>query len=992
MMANTTTSLKIIQLNANSLISHQRRHNLQSFLQQHKPDIMLLCETRLSDSHNINFKNYTSVRMNKQQNTALTGTAILTKHTIKMTSLDTTTWNLKALELTAILVHTTQRNICVMSSYRSATNNTVISHDLELISTKCRTNQWDIIIGGDFNAKHPNWNNQNTCTQGRALANWLTQNSIQHQITLESPVDYTYRNNTASSVIDFFIISDSFNIIRHNNCLNVLDYDSDHRAVIINIQLGNHLQAKELQRINNYHGVNWSHFKNQLDTNIRSLQIPANRNMCANEIDSKISEVCEAIKDTMSAVIPKSTVNRDNIIILPPDILDLIKQKKTMRRRWERLRLRPIAGQLKNEIKLLTQIINQRIAITRNAQWSNTLSSIKPGPSMFKKIKSFGRPYTALAPKSILHPDTGINMTQTADIASTLATGFEQIHKQNDSLGTAAFTSEVNSLILNRFDLNAPRFIFSNVSSADSTAFNAERHLVSVSNLKAILKSRANKKSCGHDQIPNIVLRKLSHNCITKIAILFNQMYNISHFPETWKLATIMPILKPSKAANLSSSYRPISLLSCLSKVYEKALKQVLERHCEDHHVLPDDQFGFTTNRSTTQAMVILKTDICTSFNKRTPTIACATDIEKAFDTVWREGLIFKMLNIFFFDEHLCRCIYQYLLKRKFKVKINDTLSDTHDITAGVPQGGVLSALLYIIYIADMPTPPEHINQIRRLQYADDMIVYVSAKNLLDGQHRINAYLEEIVTYMKKWKIRMNPAKSEVIVFKGPNKYFGKNVNKLHNNITVQINSTPITPQRTLKYLGVIFSKNLQSVQHVNNIIRKVNATIACLRPLLRKHDGLSNRVKILCYKQLIRSQICYGFPCWSDVSSAQMERIRRIERACIRTCTNTWRDENRMYINNAKLLQKAEIERIDRVLVEQALKFFNSPNEDCQNMQRCLQVYPDDMNTSTIPYKPPWHLKHLDNNNALYNNGKLLYYHRAYNQRNPNLVYNTQQ
>lgn len=964
MMDNTTESLKIIQLNTNSIISHQRRHNLQCFLQQHKPDIMLLCETRLSDMHNIHLKNYNTVRVNKQTNSAMTGTAILLKHTIKTTTIDTISWNLQALEITAVLVHTTQRPICVISSYRSATNNTVISHDLEIISEQCKNSRWDMIIGGDFNAKHPTWNNISTCTQGRALANWLAANSIQHQLKLECPAEYTYRNNTSSSVIDFFIISDSFNITRraYNNCLNVLDFDSDHRAVIININLSHHLQTKTLQRINNYHGVNWSHFKNQLDSRIRSLHIPADRNMCPDEIDSKVAEVCAAITDTMSDVIPTSTVNRDNIIVLPPDILDLLRQKKSMRRRWERLRLRPIAAQLKTEIKLLTQIINQRITITRNAQWSNKLSSIQPGPSMFRKIKSFSQPITSYAPKSMLHPDTGANITQTADIANILAAGFEKVHTQNDSLGNAVFTTEVNNLIANRFQQCAPRFNFSRLSSADSTTFDTERHLISVSNLKSIIKSRANKKSCGHDKIPNIVLRKLSHNCTVKIAILFNQMYNICHFPAAWKLAIVTPLLKPSKAANMTASYRPISLLPCLSKIYEKAIKETLERHCEDQHVLPDDQFGFTTNRSTTQALVILKTDISKNFNNKTPTIACATDIEKAFDTVWREGLIFKMLNVFHFDEHSCRCIYEYLLGRKFRVKVNDSLSDTYNITAGVPQGGVLSALLYIIYIADMPTPPAHSNPIRRLQYADDMIVYVSVKNLLDGQDRINAYLQEIVTYMRKWKIRMNPAKSEVIVFKGPNKHFGKNVNKLHNDITVKINSIPITPQRTLKYLGVTFSKNLQSVQHVNNLMKKVNATIACLRPLLRKHDGLSKRVKMLCYKQLIRSQICYGFPAWSDVSSAQMERIRQVERACIRTCTSTWRDENRLYIDNSRLLRNAEIDRIDRVLVEQALKFLNKQHDNCQNMQRCLHVYPDDIDTTTLPYKPPWHLKHLDN------------------------------
>lgn len=123
-------------------------------------------------------------------------------------------------------------------------------------------------------------------------------------------------------------------------------------------------------------------------TNIRSIQVPATRNMCATEIDVALEQLGEAIRASMSEAIPVSPINHDNSVIQPPDILDLIAQKNRMRRRWERLRSRPIASQLKTEITLLSQIIDQRITLVRNEQWSRKLASIKPGPLMFRKIKS----------------------------------------------------------------------------------------------------------------------------------------------------------------------------------------------------------------------------------------------------------------------------------------------------------------------------------------------------------------------------------------------------------------------------------------------------------------------------------------------------------------------------------------------------------------------------------------------------------------------------
>lgn len=114
--------------------------------------------------------------------------------------------------------------------------------------------------------------------------------------------------------------------------------------------------------------------------------------------------------------------------------------------------------------------------------------------------------------------------------------------------------------------------------------------------------------------------------------------------------------------------------------------------HCLDHNILFDHQFGLRHDRSTKQALVIFKTDVGHALNMRTPTIDCSTDIEKAFDTVWRDGLIYKLKTIIDFDDHLCKVIYHNLLNRSAAVQIQPTNSIP---SAGVSEGSVLSALLY---------------------------------------------------------------------------------------------------------------------------------------------------------------------------------------------------------------------------------------------------------------------------------------------------------
>lgn len=221
--------------------------------------------------------------------------------------------------------------------------------------------------------------------------------------------------------------------------------------------------------------------------------------------------------------------------------------------------------------------------------------------------------------------------------------------------------------------------------------------------------------------------------------------------------------IKKSEPTFEPISYRPISLLSCLGKLYERCIKQILDAECSRLDIIPPDQFG---NKSVVlHPLIKFSTDIALHLNKRTPTIACALDVEKAFDTVWSDGLLYKLHNIYGISTHLCHPMKGYPSNRSFKVVVEDSKSALHPITAGVPQGGVLSSLLYQIYVSDLPHPPNDPHLIQRLQYADDILVYVSVKNLLNGQNRMSNYISDIQNFLTKWKIKLNPMKAESIVF-----------------------------------------------------------------------------------------------------------------------------------------------------------------------------------------------------------------------------------
>jgi len=229
----------------------------------------------------------------------------------------------------------------------------------------------------------------------------------------------------------------------------------------------------------------------------------------------------------------------------------------------------------------------------------------------------------------------------------------------------------------------------------------SEKLLVTADEICSILGKLKNKKSTGPDSIPNIVLKKLPKIAHEFLAKLINQVLSSGKFPTSWKAAHVIPIPKPDKPANEVKNLRPISLLNCLSKVLERILHERILEFCNENDILPNNQFGFRKGHSTVHALLRMYEEAIMGFNDRKITIAAFLDIKKAFETMWIEGLIYKLIKMKF-PNYLIKIILSYLKDRSFRVKMSDQLSVSISVNDGVPQGSILGPLLFIIFIADL--------------------------------------------------------------------------------------------------------------------------------------------------------------------------------------------------------------------------------------------------------------------------------------------------
>lgn len=294
---------------------------------------------------------------------------------------------------------------------------------------------------------------------------------------------------------------------------------------------------------------------------------------------------------------------------------------------------------------------------------------------------------------------------------------------------------------------------------------------------------------------------------LTKI---LNACLRLQYFPAAWKIATVITIRKPGKPPRDVASYRPISLLSALGKLFERLLLPRLQNFVDENEVLKDFQYGFLPGKSTTLQLHRVTKLLKSNIRSRMTTGMLAIDLQSAFDSVWHEGLIHKLITIGL-PTYLVRLVQSYLNDRYFSVKVGSSLSQRREITAGVPQGGVLSPLLFNIYIHDLPCPAD----ITIAQFADDTAALAKSHRTSTVVRRLQKAANAFIRYFRRWRIKLNPSKTEACLF-------GRKISPRHRprtNVTVEGHQIPWT--NNIKYLGMWLDKRLTYAAHIQQKIEK---------------------------------------------------------------------------------------------------------------------------------------------------------------------------
>ena len=384
-----------------------------------------------------------------------------------------------------------------------------------------------------------------------------------------------------------------------------------------------------------------------------------------------------------------------------------------------------------------------------------------------------------------------------------------------------------------------------------------------------MIKNLNSSKASGPSSIPTNILKIFSDSLAKPLAHIINHSFSEGVFPSALKLASICPIFK-KKEKDKCENYRPISLLSNISKLFERAMHSRVYDFFEKYKLLYKNQFGFRKKHSTNHAILNIVEDIRKSLNINAFVCGVFIDLEKAFDTV-NHAILLKKLEFYGIRGVSNQWLTSYLTDRKQCVKFKNSSSKFQDVTCGVPQGSILGPLLFLIYINDMH---QAINNSSTYHFADDTYLKFSSKCEKELRTKMNADLKSLFTWLCANRLSLNVAKTEFIIFKPPRK-------SLSTRLTLKLNGTVLYESKKIKYLGLIVDDRLTWSFHISELGKSLGRAIGIIYRL--KKTGCPPKVLLNLYFALFQSHLSYGLLAWGTASRTSIEKLFLLQKKIVR-------------------------------------------------------------------------------------------------------------
>ena len=474
----------------------------------------------------------------------------------------------------------------------------------------------------------------------------------------------------------------------------------------------------------------------------------------------------------------------------------------------------------------------------------------------WEELKKLGPKGKKYIPMEVMR-DGNIVVDRT-EVLDKWKSDFESLYKNSDiHTYDSAFLSRIqNHMTYNEQQMLDPLYVSNNALNSN----------ISLHEVQVVIDKCKNNKACGIDSIPYEILKlpiivDICHH-------LFQLCFDSGKIPSMWYKAIIVPIPKGGdKDPRIPLNYRGISLLCCTAKLYSSMLNNRIMQYCEINDKLVDEQNGFRKNRSCEDHIFTLSSIVRNQLDNGHSTYAAFLDLQKAFDWVNRDLMLYKVNNLGI-DGKMYFAVKSLYNDTKSCISLNEYRSDWFQCVNGVRQGDTLSPTLFAIFINDLVEELNNMGlgmiingrHICALLYADDIVLISRDPNSLQKM------LDFVYNWCNSWHLSINLQKSGVVHFRKPCMPKTDTVFKIGDNAIDIVDH--------YKYLGVIFDQYLNFNYNVDTLANSAGRALGSLisKYKLNKDMGIGTYTKF--FDSCVAPILDYASGIWGFGRFEQCETI----------------------------------------------------------------------------------------------------------------------
>lgn len=724
-----------------------------------------------------------------------------------------------------------------------------------------------LVTGIDTNARSRLWYDSFTNKRGKILEEFLIENKL--LVMNEDNGRPTFQSNRGASNIDLTICNhtllkeiknwdNSFEESCSDHSIITFTIGYSHTSQHINLQGIRYIVKKEdftsfnehfireVKKHTNCEAYDLVQLDNIMATMVSEQQDPE---VIVNTFQTIISETCNKTFKCRSPTMKE--INTKSVPWWSSELTIMRKLVNAQRRRFQRTTGNE---ELRESRKIIYQQgkRNYQNAIKQNKfnswkEYCNITTSSNPWNAAYKIASGKIRNTSIL---STLKKSDG---TYTEGLADTMNYVIDQFTQEDNENTDSAYHIQI------RHNIEEPP----NTNNDKSFTTNE---------IGDIIENMNSKKAPGDDGVTADLLQQVFSIVPTYVTAVYNKCLDVGIFPSQWKKAKIILIVKPGKeSSDKANKFRPISLINVAAKVLEKLFINRIMHHLYANDLLNKNQFGFRPQTSTIDAVMLAKDFIEDSLANKESVAMISLDVEGAFNSAWWPGIL-NSLKHFRCPKNIYNLTRSYLSDRVCFLAIKSTKIE-RKLSKGCPQGSCCGPGLWNVQY-DSLLNLQYKTGTKVIAFADDVIVLIKGKNVLEIENKANIELNKISKWAKLNKISFNRDKTKIMLI-------SRNKPKNKPVLNTYINNGRIEQTNKMKYLGILIDERFKFNQHIEYITEKCIKLIHALAKSAKINWGLNSDVTKIIYKGAILPLISYGIPVWIESLNTKYNimKIKRVQR-----------------------------------------------------------------------------------------------------------------